>query len=335
MDAPTHKYFSYEESKPGRVATRRVVTDILNSYLKSNLSKTKLKKMKKMRLNFSSKTGTRQSWQSKDMSFSILEDYITKNNKFNFKDFDACEIKCPWLDGDVDISLPQHFVGSDGKSVKIKLNMPFGNSFPIEPILDREGILFNSFQNVLADRIISLHNKLIAESVNCLTQEWLYDLITLISNSISLVDITLNQLYIKAEYDPLPCWKFDKEKLGERHAVRLVDKFRWINKITGNPLDNIEKELESLKILKNIRNHTQHFDPPCFGFALEDVKEWLNMINDVGSLLLKIRKKIGSEANEKIYEIILLPRVKFKGVVLFDRKRLPLDNMGYASTCWK
>ncbi len=79
----------------------------------------------------------------------------------------------------------------------------------------------------------------------------------------------------------------------------------------------------------------QHFDPPCFGFSLEEAGSWLNRISDIGILLLKIRKRLGSDSNEKIFQIILLPQVKFQRIVLFNRKRAPLKNMGYSSTCWK
>jgi hypothetical protein len=61
-----------------------------------------------------------------------------------------------------------------------------------------------------------------------LTTEWFLDLRTLVSDTVSLVEITLNQLYLKAEYDPLPGWKFDREKLGNRHGRRFKDKLAWV-----------------------------------------------------------------------------------------------------------
>jgi hypothetical protein len=156
----------------------------------------------------------------------------------------------------------------------------------------------------------------------------------MISNCISLVDITLNQFYIKAEYDPLPGWQFDKKLVGERVNRRLTDKLHWIKQIAGVSPDDIGDELQALNVLKALRNHTQHFDPPCFGFTLEEAVIWLNLIPMIGSLLFKIRNLIGTDFNGQIVEMMLLPKVEFHGSVLFDRKRLPHDQTGYVTTRW-
>ncbi|MBI9010554.1 MAG: hypothetical protein JEZ05_11075 [Tenericutes bacterium] len=331
-----HKYLFYEENKKMRVAVRYVAKEILNDYLQSDKSITQLKKMKMFKINCYEQSGDkRKEWKSENISYDLILENIENNNTFKFEEFKAVELKCRWLDGNIDISLPQFFIDPNGQTVKLNLNMPFGEKFPIHPTIDREGCMYNSFQNALAKRILYNHKKLVDESYDFLTSDWLYDLITLISNSVSLVDITLNQLYIKAEYDPLPNWKFDKERLGERHNRRLTDKIKWVSQITGNNLYDIEKELKSLKEIKDLRNHTQHFDPPCFGYSLEDVAKWLNMISDIGMLVHKIRKRLKSVTNIYIYEIILLPKVLINGNVLFDRNRVPQENTGYDSTRWK
>lgn len=331
MDIKDHKFLTYKKNKPGRRIIRELTKDILNIYLKKDFGITKLKKIKEFSLDI---TQDNKSWTSKIISYDIIEKYLFENNSFIYKEYNLYEFKCKWLDGNVDVSKPQHFISSDNKSLILSLPLPFGNNFPINPKLDREGWIFNSFQTKLSQRIVVLHNRLILNSNNFQDAEWLFDFLELISCCVSLVDILLNQLYIKAEYDPEIYWNFDKSIIGERFNRRIKDKLDWVKYITGNPLDNVEQEMKSFIFLKNIRNHTQHFDPPCFGFSLEDMTSWLNMISDIGLLVYKIRKKIGSTLNESLIKIILLPEVEFNGVVPFDRERLPHIDVGYQTTIW-
>jgi hypothetical protein len=202
-------------------------------------------------------------------------------------------------------------------------------------MLDSEGIIYNSFQSSLTGRIAQLHNRLVQDSGNFQSGDWLYNLITLFSNAVSLVDITLNQFHIKAEYDPLPTWSFNLAVVGSRVNRRMNDKFSWIKQITGKPLDNVEQEMKAFKILKELRNHTQHFDPPCFGFSLEESSSWLNLVSKVAILLLKIRKKISSKPNKGLMQLALLPDVVFHGITTFDRARIVSKGLGYESTRWK
>lgn len=329
-----HNFYEYEPNKPGRVIVREMAQRICNAYLNSNHSISKLKKIKRVTVNCLDPSSGR-TWVSNEISYDLIHDYLQGNDKFNHSDFNLFELKCNWLDSAVEMSLPQHVVGSDLKAVAFRLPLPFGKNFPLIPALDREGVLYNSFQNSLAKRIIALHHRLIENSNEFQTYDWLYDLINLISNCVSLVDITMNQFYIKAEFDPMPNWNFDKSIVGDRTNRRIKDKLHWVKQITGFPLDNIAAEMTSLIILKNVRNHSQHFDPPCFGFSLEDAAKWLNMVGDIGSLLSKIRDKIRSQINEQIIEMILLPKVLFRGQVTFNRDRIPQSDSGYITTCWK
>ncbi len=189
-----HKYFVYEKPHRSQLEVKLVIQDILNTYIGSNKSNTQLKKMKLFRLNCYDPSGRKADWQSNDLSYELVEEYILKNNQFDYKFFNAYEIKCDWLDGNIHISLPQHFVDQNGDTVKSALTMNFGNSFPIKPTIDREGVLYNSFQNTIADKIIKLHHKLIIDSDRSLETDWLFDLISLITYSISIIDITLNKL---------------------------------------------------------------------------------------------------------------------------------------------
>lgn len=332
-DSEPHQYLKYAQRKSNERIIRTTAARILNSYLGKNLSLNKLKKHPAFTITHTPNKSEKKV-VSKSLSFSVIAEYLVENNYFNHDFFQLYEIKCPWLDGTVELALDQHIVGNGGGSVKMALPLRLGDDFPINPQLDREGALFNSFQDALAKRIISLHNRLISNSQDFKSTDWLFDLVALISNCISLVDITLNHLYIKAEFDPADNWKFDQSKLGERHGRRMSDKFKWVYQITGNHIANFETEKKSFTVLKNIRNHTQHFDPPCFGFSLEEVSNWLDMVKDIGVLLLKIRDAIGSPYNKNIIGIVLLPKVSFEGKVLFNRKREAHVNVGYETTTW-
>lgn len=328
-----HSFFEYEPNKPGRVIVREMTQRVCNAYLNNNHSITKLRKLNRFTINCLDPSNSR-TWVSNGISYDIIQNYLQKNNKFDHQAFNLYELRCNWLDGSVELSLPQQIVGSDEKAVSFRLPLPFGDTFPLWPTLDREGVLYNSFQNSLAKRIISLHHRLVTSSHEFETHDWLYDLIALISNCVSLVDITLNQFHIKAEYDPLPGWQFDKSRVGSRVCRRIRDKLHWIKEITGSSPDNIAREMKALIFFKNLRNHTQHFDPPCFGFSLEDASSWLNMVSDIGSLLCKLRQKIGSSLNEQIIELMLLPKVIFNGKVTHNRERVAQLNSGYITTCW-
>ncbi|MCP4551855.1 MAG: hypothetical protein GY834_07420 [Bacteroidetes bacterium] len=325
------KFLKYENKKKNRRIDRIICAKIINEFLKSNKSIKKLKKIKGFKVNWSADN---QKQISDEINYDKILKHISENHFFDHKKFNLPEIKDTWLDGSFNIALQNHFVGSDNDPVKIIPNMSLGENFPLKPTLDREGIIFNSFQLALTSRIVDLHKKLVESSDEFSEPEWLFDFITMISACISLVDITLNHLYVKAQYDPFEGWVFDEEKLGNRINRRMKDKLKWIYCITGNPLDNIQKEMSSFKILKSIRNHTQHFDPPCFGFTLEEAATWFNMVKDVGILILEIRNRINSTLNTDLIKLILLPDVLFEGDVVFNRQRKEHKNTGYQTTIW-
>ena len=280
-------FLKYEQGRKNRRIDRTISAKIVNEYLKSNNSIKKLKKIKGFRVNWAIKG---QNYKSEEITYKKILAHVSQNQFFDNKKFNLPEIKDTWLDGGFDVVLKNHIVGSDNGSVKMHLDMSLGEDFPLKPKIDREGVLYNSFQTALLRRIVVLHKKLVDNSCEFQEPEWLFDFIIMISACISVVDITLNHLYVKAQYDPFSGWVFDKEKLGSRINRRMTDKLKWVHYITGKPLDNVQREMSSFSILKSIRNHTQHFDPPCFGFTLEEAANWFDMVKDIGILLLEIIK---------------------------------------------
>jgi len=72
-------------------------------------------------------------------------------------------------------------------------------------------------------------------------------------------------------------------------------------------LDDAQDESASLTVIKDVRNHWNHFDPRCHAFSIEDVVEWLNKVSDIGRLQWKIRRKMGAFLSRGIVERITLP----------------------------
>ena len=187
------------------------------------------------------------------------------------------EYNCDWLDTSIVMSINFHIPsGKVGMPIQdYSVVQRFGQKIGIVPQLDREGFTFSTLQPLLLIEIVKLRNELIKTSDKALDPNWFFKLRELIITTISIVEITLMQFYLKAEYTYNPTWTFDKSILGERFGRRLMDKIRWIKQITGVQ-PNITNELDALKELKQIRNHLNHFDPPSFCATLEEVERWLN-----------------------------------------------------------
>jgi len=197
-------------------------------------------------------------------------------------------------------------------------------------------MIFLSLQESLQESVLRVRDRLVTGSGEAVSGdlEWLTNLRLLFAEGVSLVDITLHQFYFRAKFaSAVHGWRFDDKRVGDRRGVRLMDKFEWIGKITGSPLDDARDELEQFEILKNLRNHLSHFDPPCFAYTLGDVASWLNLIPDLGRLLWKIRKRIGAQLTPRLVKMVLLPKVE----VHRNRVRAAVQQeqvSGYATSTW-
>lgn len=276
---------------------------------------------------------------SKSINYLEIAKYIRDNGSFNSNEYNLPDIQCFWLDFSLDYKINWHkFDHTAPEGLAVVDGVPqqqYGKNYPIVPKLNREGQSFTTLQPQLLNRIVKMRTELITKSENALSDDWFFDLRTLISDTISIVEITLNQIYIKAEYDPLPDWTFDKEKLGSRHGRRFEDKLGWIYKISGNHL-GAESYLPSCNNLRELRNHMMHFDPPSLIITVEEATVWLNQIIDVGYLLIKIRQAIGAEVSLQLINFILQKEALFNPEKHFSN-RLPIGtgNSDYASSTWK
>jgi len=206
-----------------------------------------------------------------------------------------------------------------------------GARFPLTPALDREGAAYTSFQTVLLKRIGALRSKLIETSSAPHTEGWFQDFRNLVGECVALIENTLHQAYFKAEYDPLPGWQFDRVALGERHGRRALDKVKWIYQITRNELD-ADAEIKAFVLIKGLRNHLQHFDPPSFACTWEEMAEWLNAVIGVVRLAWKMRECLGALPSVSMIEVLLQRPVVFRTKDPGRRRLKQPKYVGYGST---
>jgi hypothetical protein len=305
---------------------------MLNCYSGTTQSVNQYRAMGTIRLSWTDGTGKAEKIFTR---FADIVSHIKQTRSF--------QLKLPpppnWLDLSVAVAKPDGPIVSTDGTKHLPFTLPsFGKDFPVTPTIDREGAAFSSFHSHIQSNILRLHARVIDAcdlAFNLDDMTWFHDLRMLVNECVTAVDMTLHQLYIKAEFGPRPeGWRFDRAKLGPSHGVRLKDKLKWIGQITGRPLDDARDEVASLTVIKGIRNHWNHFDPPCLAFTMEDVVFWLKRVPDIGRLLWKMRQKMGLPLSGEIVEIIMLPLAVF---IAKDPSapRVPQgDDVGYRSSCW-
>lgn len=328
-----HRYIVSDKKKSGILTD--IIISILEYFLKEKKSKNEWIKDNRQHL---------VNWTLQDRKFSteisyfILSKYLRQVSVFNNFELELPPLECAFLDKSNSLSIDFHNYNNSSKTaLHIADGIPliqFGEAYPIKPKLDREGQFFTSFQPIITQRIINGRNSLINNSNQALTPDWFLDLRCVINDTISLLEITLTQIYIKAKFDPLPGWKFDLKKVGDKHGRRLGDKLKWIYQISGVNL-NIESEKRSLNDLRELRNHLNHFDPPSFVITLEEAAVWLNQVLDVGIILLKIRKTLKLEISNDLINFLLQHQVVFVPRPGYEtRTKLNSEQSGYKSSTW-
>lgn len=332
-----HKYL-IKNDQPESDAVRDITTLII-SYLFPGHQSLKKWKGDNKTYTFSYQPEGKERVSSAPMNYRIISRFIREHGYFDPEHFKIPFrlFECFWLDFSIDFKHNFHkFDATATKGMFIEDGTPqqqYGDSYPIRPKLSREGHSFTSLQPQLLNRIILLRNKLVETSEHALEDSWFFDLRSLICETVSVVEITLNQIYIKAEYNPNSTWVFEKSVLGERHGRRFSDKLKWVRQITGNDL-NVELHLTGVDKLRELRNHMMHFDPPSLIITIEEAVQWMNLIYDVGYLLIKIRQSLGEKVSINLMNFILQPKIVFNPEPHFSA-RLPMsDDEGYSSSNW-
>ena len=276
--------------------------------------------------------------QSVPLNYLKIAEFIRDNGYFDNEHFHLPAIECFWLDFSINYKINWHLhdqTAPEGMTIQDGTGQQqYGPNYPIVPRLRREGHSFTTLQPQLLSRIFRLRRKLVETSNLALEDDWFFDLRTLINDTVSIVEITLNQLYNKAEYDPLPHWQFDRQALGSKQGRRFEDKLGWVYKIAGQHI-NAEKYLPGVNNLRELRNHMMHFDPPSLVIPIEEATIWLNQVIDVGYLLVKIRQAIGVTVSLQLLNFLLQKEAIFNPEPPFSN-RLPFEpgQGDYASSTW-
>ncbi|MFO0575338.1 MAG: hypothetical protein U1A78_15205 [Polyangia bacterium] len=327
-----HQFLEYATSPPDGELVRQITRAVLFQYTGINKSKSHWQKQGRFELSRRANNG--QLLTSGQLTFKDFEQHISQTRGFDHNKFNLYMLICPWLETDFGIGL-NNFTGS-----AYKLTHGTIKQLPIEICLDREGKMFSSCQGSLQRRIAKLRHALVTTSASFQDDDWFDYLRSYCSNCISLVDITLHQIYIKCEYDPLPGWApFDADKLEElspRFGGSLKKKLKWVNYIGKTSVQYAKEELAAFDEVKALRNHMTHWDPPDFCYTMEDAARWLNALPHLASMLWKMRIALGGEQNSlssSLIELLLAPKVKF--VPSSSAPRTPQSKqVGYASSQW-
>jgi hypothetical protein len=334
METP-HKFLRYRDERPPSGEVAKIAAYVLNQMLGCKNTVSRYRKAGVWLLKHSDPNGIEH--QSR-FRFTELVEAMQVSRRLEIQRFNLPEPFCSWLESP-GLVLQRNFhvlSPTHDAAIALELQIPYGNEFPIKPRLDREGVAFASFQQQIQTGIVSLFHFIVENSQLAVTREplWINALRMLINERISLVDITMHQLYFAAQYKLNPAWKFDEKQLAKWPAMRINDKLKWVGMITGKPLDNAQKEVERFDELRHVRNHFSHFDPPCVVISVEDAERWLNSVPSIAMLLWKIREKLDVQLSLGLIEMLLLPRVQLAPrnptYPRFEQTKV----CGYASSIW-
>jgi hypothetical protein len=182
-----HKYISLSDKPRTGIVTESsfLVTDF---YLKNHkMPRNKWKRHKGHYVIHSTKPNG-EKYTSKKINYLILSSFIRQNLKFHHSYFDLPIMECFWLDHSLDIKMDNHITDKTGTLGLIDgtPEQQYGKDYPIKPNIKREGIIYTTFQPQLIRRIIKKRLSLIENSNLALTDEWVFDLRTIISDTFSL-----------------------------------------------------------------------------------------------------------------------------------------------------
>lgn len=329
----------FEPPRPKQRLVREIAVELTNGYLGTRKSRGQLNKLSPTVVHCFAEgaDGKRKTWDSLPISLRGIEEHLEKGRGFDFNSFKLTNPHCRWLDSNIEVGMRFHFTDERGESVRIQIPVPLGDSFPLVPVLDREGFQWTSFQEPLQRSVLGLRHRLVEWSDRAPSDaEWISAIRALVSDCVALVDITLHQLYFKAQYDPLPNWTFDPHALGDREGRRLGDKLRWVGQITGKPLSGPKYNAarKGFDRIREVRNHLNHFDPPCFACTTEDLAGWLNCTRDVALLLWEIRRAASASLSTPMIELLLAPAVKPVPANPNAKRSPQPSDVGYGSVRW-
>lgn len=282
------------------------------------------------------KSRTSLTWQwnainqkSKPFLFRDIAQSIFKLKDWDHQQFNFPAIQPSFFDSSMSLG-----GGTAGLGLSITMGQ-YGNNFPIKPKIDREGAITSTFQNYITANILKLHNRIVDHSnelnaAGMPDTDWFNDLRLLINECISLVEIHLHTLYTMAKFNGQTYgFHFNQTDFGLQYGRRIKDKFSWLYHATQKDFNCPQNLMLDFDTLREIRNHLNHFDPPCFAYDIIDIQNWLNCVPSMGRLIRHIREHLNQPINRDIIRIMALPNVQSKGM-----KKTIDKTCGYNSSKW-
>lgn len=256
-----------------------------------------------------------------------------------------------WMDADVTWFTHYTPINQEPRSWPVKLPLALGPSFPVAPIIDREGFVTTSPQPHLLKALLDARERVIREAPAYVPQVIdrergghaafqmggtppLAALMEFLNLYVTIVDITLMQAYYAGYYSPQNTGlRFCPEALGPATGRRVRDKLKWVRLLSGKTL-NATEEQRIFNEMKAVRNHLAHFDPPCLAVSIDDVAGWLSKTSALARLLIEIRRCLNMPISGPLVRIAMTTAVR---AVPRDPalKRYPQpENAGYRSSTW-
>jgi len=326
----------FSEDSPDGNRVRRIAQQLLNLYANKEMTIREWRSAGAFSVHW---THQGRAPLATPMTFAGLCSLLRQRRRFAADAAGLPPLHKNWMDGSVAMAMPFHApCNEDDSHLTIRLASSISEGFPVSAALDREGVGYSSVQLYLQRTILRSRAEAV-DSSNLMFEvagdQWLASLLAYLNAATSTVETTLNQLYYKAKYESAAWgWKFDEARLGPTRVARLACKLAWVGLITGRPLDNARDETKGFSRLKAVRNHFHHFDPPLMAYTIEDVADWLNLMDSVAMLLWKVREKLRVPLSEPLIAMLLAPKVEF---VPRDpgRRRAPQPaHVGHASCTW-
>lgn len=310
------------------------------------LTKNSIKRLKIRTVNicWDDETGNKKVAQ---ISIAKALENVRQYRYFAQKELDIPEnAKLPWPDRVISATM-DHYWPDNQNNIKgdtTVLTIALGDNFPLSPAIDREGFCYAPLLKVLYGSIINSRNYIVENSNHMFGPEdlWLQHLFNYLNSVISLVESTMVQIHYKAKFDPKnengvgqeSGLKFDSLKMGSTITGRSLDKIHWLYLCTGRHLEKIDEELRQIKMLKEVRNHINHFDPPVFACTAEDVARWLNVTKYVGNFIWKVRRLLQLPPSQDLCSILFLPTVVFTPRNPNHNRGIQKPVVGYESSRW-
>ncbi len=342
LNKDDYKPLSFDKPIRHEGLARSVIAEWLNYYTDRNWSPAKWQKEKRFLLPY-----TKEDYATAIIEIDIEKatSLIQRHKCFPHEELGIpVNLKIPWLDRSGCASLDALWAPYPDNPLQtdiLEIRCTLSESFPLRPAIDREGLLYAPLTTFLHKSIVKSREYLVEYSHQMFTfdENWMQNFFTYFNSCISLVDSICMHVRYMAKYDSMEPKRetsliYDEKALGPIMARRLIDKIRWIALCTGSQLDNISSELRSLKRIKAVRNHINHFDPPVFSCTAEEVCSWLNDIYDIGNLLWKIRQKLRLPPSRALCAILSVPRVTFVPSVSGQIRPPQKVTSGYATSCW-